>query len=82
MKAWLFNILLAIDILASALLRGMPGETLSGRAGTAYAQGKLRGRIFAPIINALAFNRNHCRDAVLGDEMRAKAVIADDTRSV
>lgn len=82
MKAWLFNILLAIDILASALLRGMPGETLSGRAGTAYAQGKLRGRIFAPLINWIMRSPTHCQKAVLGDIERAKAVILDDTRPV
>jgi hypothetical protein len=76
-----YNVLLSLDMLASAVLGGIPGETLSGRAGTAYAQGKLRGKIFAPIINWLARNPNHCAEAVQGDLRRAAAVIADDMRS-
>lgn len=80
MKAWAYNVLLALDLLASAILGGILGETLSGRAGTAYAQGKLRGKIFCPLINLLAWNRNHCQEAIAGDLRRARAVIADDTR--
>ncbi len=80
MKGYLFNVVFALDILGSALTGGMPGESLSGRAGTAYNQGKLRGKIFQPIINFLAHNPNHCQEAILGDVRRAKAVIADDTR--
>jgi hypothetical protein len=80
MKQWLFNVLLALDILGSALLRGLPGETLSGRAGTAYKQGKLRGRIFAPFIDFLAHNSLHCAQAIQGDIKRAQAVIIDDQR--
>lgn len=81
MKGYVFNVVFALDILGSALTGGIPGESLSGRAGTAYAQGKLRGKIFCPLINLLAWNRNHCRDAIAGDIKRAQAVIADDTRS-
>lgn len=80
MKAYLFNVLLAIDLLASALTRGMPGETLSGRAGTAERAGKLRGRIFAPIVNFIMRNPVHCEQAIAGDIRRAQAVIADDSR--
>jgi len=80
MKRWAFNVLLALDLLGSALTGGMPGETLSGRAGTAQRQGKLRGKIFAPIINAIMFDRNHCQEAIQGDIQRAQAVIADDQR--
>ncbi len=79
-KAYLFNVLLALDILGSALTGGMPGETLSGRAGTAQAQGKLRGRIFAPIIDFIMCDPHHCQQAIQGDILRAKAVIADDSR--
>ena len=75
-----FNLLLALDVFGSAVLGGMPGETLSGRAGTAQAQGTLRGRIFAPIINWIMRSPTHCRDAVAGDVLRAKAVILDDSR--
>jgi hypothetical protein len=80
MKSYFLNVAIGFDLLASAILGGLPGETLSGRAGRAYGQGKLRGRIFAPIINWIARNPKHCAQAVLGDEIRAKAVIADDTR--
>ena len=82
MKGYVFNILLGIDILASAILGGMPGETLSGRAGAAQREGKLRGRIFAPIIDFIMCDPQHCQQAIAGDIARAKAVITDDTRSV
>jgi hypothetical protein len=77
-SSWCFKVALGWDVLASAYLNGRPGETLSGRAGTAQAQGKLRGRILAPIINAIMLNPQHCRNAVRGDILRAQSVIADD----
>ena len=80
MKTYVFNVLLALDVLGSALLNGMPGETLSGRAGTAQREGRLRGRILAPIIDWIMRDPNHCQEAIAGDIARAKAVIADDTR--
>lgn len=80
MKNYFFNIAFAFDLLGSALTGGIPGESLSGRAGTAQRQGKLRGRIFAPIINFLARNPHHCEQAIAGDIRRAQAVIADDTK--
>ena len=82
MKAYFVNVLLGLDLLASAILGGKVGETLSGRAGAAQAQGKLRGKIFAPIINFLARDPNHCANAVGGDIRRAQAVIADDSKVV
>jgi hypothetical protein len=78
--SYLFNVALGLDTLASAILGGMPGETMSGRAGTAQAQGKLRGKLLAPLINLIMWNKNHCAQAVQGDILRAKAVIADDSR--
>lgn len=77
MSAYLFNVALGLDLFASAILGGKPGETLSGRAGSAYNQGKLRGRIFCPIINWIMRNPEHCQQAVQGDIRRATAVIAD-----
>lgn len=76
--SWCFKVALGWDVLASAYLNGRPGETLSGRAGSALLQGKLRGRIFAPIIDAIMRKRGHCIAAVKGDMLRAQAVIADD----
>jgi hypothetical protein len=80
MKVYLFNLLLALDLLGSAMTGGIPGETLSGRAGTAQREGKLRGRIFAPIIDFIMGSKTHCQEAVLGDIRRATAVIADDSK--
>lgn len=81
LKLYLFNVLLALDVLGSAILGGMPGETLSGRAGSAQAEGKLRGRILAPIINFIMRDPHHCTEAIKGDELRAQAVIKDDSRT-
>lgn len=78
---YFLKIALAIDILGSAWLNGLPGETLSGRAGSAYLQGHLRGHIFAPFINFLFRDKMHCQNAVLGDVERATAVLADYKRS-
>lgn len=77
LKSYLFNVALGLDLFASAILAGKPGETLSGRAGSAYEQGKFRGRIFCPLINFIMRNPEHCQEAVQGDILRAKAVIAD-----
>jgi hypothetical protein len=82
MKSYFINVLLGLDLFASAILGGRVGETLSGRAGAAQAQGKLRGRIFATIINFLARNPNHCAMAIGGDIRRAQAVITDDSKVV
>ena len=82
MKGYVFNVALGLDLFASAVLGGMPGETLSGRAGTAQRQGKLRGRIFAPVIDWIMRDPQHCQQAIAGDIARANAVIADDTRPV
>lgn len=79
-KGYLLNVLLAIDIFGSAILGGMPGETLSGRAGTAQREGKWRGRFWVPIIDFLMRNPRHCEMAIQGDVLRAKAVILDDSR--
>lgn len=75
--SYLLNLAIALDYLASAILRGRPGETLSGRAGSAYLQGKRRGRICAPIINCIMGSNTHCQNAIQGDILRARAVIVD-----
>jgi hypothetical protein len=83
---YVFNLLIAIDCLGSALLAGQPGETMSGRAGSALLEGKLRGRILAPAIDVLMHIvgeyptwRGHCVAAVEGDKLRAQAVITQRT---
>lgn len=80
MRQYLYNVALGLDLFASTLTGGIPGETLSGRAGAAQEQGKLRGRVFAPIINFIMGSSTHCHDAIAGDVARAKAVVADDDR--
>jgi hypothetical protein len=84
--SYLFNLLIALDVLASAILAGQPGETLSGRAGSALLEGKTRGKIFAPAIDVLmhlvgAFPswRGHCVAAIDGDKRRAAAVLGQRT---
>lgn len=79
---WLWNSLIGLDLFASTLTGGMPGETLSGRAGSAQKQGLLKGRIFAPIINFIMRDPQHCFMAIAGDIARAEAVIADDQKAV
>lgn len=82
MKAYFVNVMLGLDLFASAVLGGRLGETLSGRAGSAQAQEKLRGKVFAAVINFLARNPNHCANAVRNDMIRAQAVISDDSKVV
>jgi hypothetical protein len=83
---YVFNLLIALDCLGSALTGGQPGETLSGRAGSAYLEGKLRGKIFCPMIDVLMHLvgqfptwRGHCVKALEGDKLRAKSVLAQRT---
>jgi hypothetical protein len=80
-SAYCLNVSLGWDVLLSAYSGGMPGETLSGRAGTAQREGKLRGRIFAPMINFVMRSPTHCQRAIEDDIARARAVIKDDTRA-
>lgn len=86
MSGYLTNLLVALDVLVSAVLAGLAGETLSGRAGSALLEGKLRGKIFAPPIDALMHLvgeyptwRGHCVAAVKGDKARALAVLEERT---
>jgi hypothetical protein len=83
---YVFNLLIALDCLGSAILAGQPGETLSGRAGSALLEGKLHGKVLAPMIDALMHIvgefptwRGHCVAAVAGDKLRAQAVLAQRT---
>jgi hypothetical protein len=71
------NVTLGWDLLGSAMTGGRSGETLSGRTGSSLLEGKLKGRIFAPIIDLIMWKKGHCIEAVKGDERRAQAVLAD-----
>jgi hypothetical protein len=85
-SAYVFNLLIALDCLGSALTGGEPGETMSGRAGSAWLEGKLRGKIFCPAIDVLMHAigqypiwRGHCVAAIQGDKIRAQAVLSQRT---
>lgn len=78
------NVALGLDLFLSTLTGGLPGTTLSGRTGSNYLKGNLRGKLFCPAIDVLMHLvraypawRGHCVHAIQGDEDRAKAVIKD-----
>lgn len=83
LKGWLPNTLISFDCLLSAMTGGLPGETLSGRCGSAYLQRTLRGRLFCPLIDVIMHLcrayptwRGHCvHAATVGDLARARAVL-------
>jgi len=86
MSGYVFNLIFAFDILGSAITGGQPGESMSGRAGSALLEGKTRGKIFAPMIDVLMHLvgqfptwRGHCVKALEGDKLRAQAVLAQRT---
>lgn len=66
------NILIGLDQLANAILRGNPDETISSRVGRAAIAGKRWGLICESIINKLFVilgdDPNHCRREVEWDE--------------
>ena len=83
--AYLKRVLIALDMLASALLLGKPDETISGRTGRAELARKWWGLAFAPPIDVLMHVcgayphwRGHCLHAILGDTLRAEAAVKAD----
>lgn len=78
------NVLLGWDYLGSAMTGGRAGETLSGRTGSSYLEHKFKGYLFCPVIDFIMYTvraypkpRGHCLAAVIGDQQRAQAVLAD-----
>lgn len=68
---WLTQTLIAIDQLLNALLAGFADETLSSRAYRADQRGKILGRFFRPLIDALFFWQvHHCRQSYLSEVSR------------
>ena len=63
MKRYALNLLIAVDQLVNAILRGDPDETLSSRAYRMQLKGQRYWGWTATFINALFFDRNHCRKA-------------------
>lgn len=65
------QILIALDQLLNTLLGGYADETLSARAWRAEQSGKLFGKIFRPLIDAiLFFDPNHCYTSHLAEKER------------
>lgn len=64
MKRRILNLLIAIDQLAWVALtlgNGLPDETISAALWRMESQGKLAGRLFRPVVDALFwFDRHHC----------------------
>lgn len=64
--SYLLNNAIAGDRLANTLLNGSPDETLSARAYRTEQTGKIFGRIFRPLIDAIFWiggQREHCKKA-------------------
>ena len=67
MKRRILNLLIALDQFMWVILtlgNGMPDETISAALWRMESQGKLAGRLFRPVVDALFFfDQNHCLSA-------------------
>lgn len=76
---WHIEVLLALDCLLNALLRGWHHETLSSRSWRAWVQRLVFGRIFRPAIDVLfSWQRHpdgHCQHHYLAEVARAEAIV-------
>lgn len=75
MKQRLLNLFTAFDQLAYVLVTlgyGYPDETLSSAAWRSEQNGRIFGRIFRPLIDALLrpIEREHCYQAYLAERRR------------
>ena len=70
---YLLNLAIAFDQFANAALDGSPDETLSARAWRTEQTGKIFGRAFRPLIDALFLlflQRNHCQSSYREERLR------------
>ncbi len=62
---WHIEVLMALDCLLNALLRGWHHETLSSRSWRAWVWGKVFGRIARPVIDLIfvwqSWRLDHCQ---------------------
>ena len=65
-KDWALNVLISIDQLGNALLRGDPDETISSRAAKAEVRGKRWGCLLCKFLDKL--DPNHCEKSIETDE--------------
>ena len=75
MKRRLLNLFTALDQFVYVLLTlgyGYPDETLSSAAWRAEQKGRVFGRVFRPVIDALLrpIERDHCYQAYLAERRR------------
>lgn len=76
MKFYAWQLLIALDQLANALLFGHADETLSARAYRVEQAGKPWGRVLRPLIDAVFFvitlgrDKQHCRDSFDSERLR------------
>jgi hypothetical protein len=64
-RQWAANILLAIDQMANAVIRGDPDETISSRAGKSARQGKRWACILCRLLDRI--DPDHCEKAIEAD---------------
>ena len=73
------NLLIAIDQLIYVVItlgNGHPDETMSAAAWRLEQEGKLSGRVFRPLIDALFwFDPQHCKTSFESEVARAKYVL-------
>lgn len=68
MSGYILRVMISLDVLVMALLNGKRNETLSAAAWSLEQDGKLAGRIFRPLIDALLwFDPCHCAVAYLNE---------------
>lgn len=65
-KGWIKDILIGVDQLGNALLRGDPDETISSRAAKSAARGKRWGCVLCKFLDKL--DPNHCEKSIEADE--------------
>jgi hypothetical protein len=76
MKHYLWQLLIALDQLANALLFGHADETLSARAYRVEQARKPWGRILRPLIDAFFYvitlgqDKHHCRESFESERLR------------
>ena len=69
--SWLWQNFIALDQLLNTLTFGMADETLSSRAFRADVKGRIFGRIFRPLIDALFFfDKDHCMKSFINEVQR------------
>lgn len=66
MKAYLFEVLIALDQLLNALLGGYADETISSRAEKARRRGRLWGCVLCRVLHV--FDPGHCENSLEADE--------------